>query len=80
MIKVVDVKEEKGQEITFPVIMRSKASGVICLFDTATTGMILMSGYPQSSYRPGSYQTGLVPASEQNMWRKYDGAITIQND
>lgn len=75
-MKTTVTTEKKNEEITFPVLMKDKALGQIVMFLDEENGVSLT---PVSGCPAGEYHT-YVRCTDEDVWGKLEGTVTLQND
>ena len=75
-VKIAEVKNEKTK---YPVLMRSNATGneVVYLFINNTTGVCVVGD--NGFNKVGTYDDDLISATNRDIWKKFEGTITLEN-
>lgn len=74
---VVNNVESKKAEIKYPVLMKWNDEDLVVLFVSEFSGTVIVAGL---GYKLGFTCDGFESAQCANYWKKFEGAITLENE
>lgn len=71
-------KEKSDTGHRFPVLMKSKQSGLVILFTSERVGFVIVT--PSDLIRVGTSSGLWISCYDSDSWEKFNGEIVLSND